>query len=1545
MKSKKMFARLMSVSLASAMTMTTIPVKADNGFVSYQGNVNQAQERKEDVDTSSKEFKGKDGHANQAKKESAANSIAKEKSKYVIKNSYYFSNLEWDIKKKNVVFNLSFESDNTDNTKFDDKEDTKALSDKGTIQINNGKIWKFKDAEIIKTNGYGIAFESVKQDFIKEFVNDAELNVKVFDADGKVAEVKLTNRLSTEQIRKFNENLKTKPDEEKKDEKVKNKLNIKEEDLKDSTNLFVDSGTTLGRIYGTATFRIDFKSQPRNDEKEKTKPVFPKKDEGDFAKNTEIIINGKDLGTMDSVGLKGKSTWEGSNCFEITDEGLTGIKEVLNDKILYVKLLNKTYGIITFKLENKLTAADRKKYSGVEVELKEVDSKINDITHKKEKKDDEQNISKIKTVDVELVKSGDYSSVSMSAPTIKKKAEILTTKDGKHKLILHFASATINNILAWSTDLQLTNEKDKILSESGEKGNITTEFLLMPDRSAICIVDLPEIKETVYEGHIYSNVMDKEVALKISGIKEGEDVKTAFEKLKKDVETKLATKTYYSNTKKDIDKALKEAEQDTDYAKSYVAISRAMAQIREKLDNPFIDGDLFFLNVVADGTILSPASSDRVVQKWARVDIKNGKPVLTVNYESYLSYENRVAVKDVKVIGRNGETINSTYKYNENNYSGVLSFELPYIPDGGEFNTEFTDLFGKKEMSKLILDYSTIHKGILPELLSIAIDKNDKYKTDDFRTYSRISVDKKDDYTPESFKKFVDMVKKCENDLEPAHRSELTQDLIDQDINDLRNAKESLQYKKAAGKGNTVNLGIDGINSPANYYEDGIHAMFVGWLGNKIKFNNNTYKVLSNGNRWNYETEKYEDTGRLLIMADNFTENKPWIKQKSDEIIRWDQSYVRKYLNDEFYNKFNEIQKNLIKDSKLYTADVIDNTVGISNNPGDSIKTNDKVFIADLDMMQNSDFGFASNDGRHTGRIYLTRNILLGGYYNDINKILAVKSEGKLGGLGQNEDFTESVDFYPCMNLDKSRIFMTISDKADISRLNSVVPTKDNEWRMVLKDSSIPAVTDAKTEGRNVTVSGNNLYAAVIRGDLNKGIVRYFGRVSNTFAIPELDNVNDKLYVFNSKEMGSELVLSEPYSVPINYTESKKPAENNEHKLDANKKVISKIYTMDATMLEKDKTNESMANVMFAEKVDVEVKDNEATLKFYLAYPVPQFPLLGKEGSVKNFYLMYNGQKYEAVSDITTKPLKEVKKTQVGFGLKKGDKIPMQILTVKLPKEVIKNDVKLRAGCYVNVVMNKNVELDIVLKNLNLVKEITEEQSGRADSNKSSTDSKINNNKVDEQNKANKRNIAQNKYYEYPRPYTSPVVNNQNSNTDSKNNNVNESKNFVYKNSIDKNIADVNKVDKKDVKLKENNTQPNTVQKKLTQLKTGIKADKKGLVTVGYEQLKKVLEFNDKNSKLNLSLNIKSSKKDVVNVYLPQDILKGILDSGCRKIELKSKVGNIVLNRNSIKKLSKNDKAVSLVISSKKGNYSFKVIDSNNKPMDVKKFNITVKFK
>ena len=140
-----------------------------------------------------------------------------------------------------------------------------------------------------------------------------------------------------------------------------------------------------------------------------------------------------------------------------------------------------------------------------------------------------------------------------------------------------------------------------------------------------------------------------------------------------------------------------------------------------------------------------------------------------------------------------------------------------------------------------------------------------------------------------------------------------------------------------------------------------------------------------------------------------------------------------------------------------------------------------------------------------------------------------------------------------------------------------------------------------------------------------------------------------------------------------------------------------KTGTATVNMLHEQKEQPSMCNIMFDSQADIEVTGDEATLKLYVANPVPAFADQGKDGTVKNVVVNYDGQQYPAVSELGTGKMMTARDTNKTFGFEQGKQYAAQVLTIKLPAAAVAEGAKLKTNAFVNVVMMTDVVFRIGL--------------------------------------------------------------------------------------------------------------------------------------------------------------------------------------------------------------------------------------------------------
>lgn len=132
-----------------------------------------------------------------------------------------------------------------------------------------------------------------------------------------------------------------------------------------------------------------------------------------------------------------------------------------------------------------------------------------------------------------------------------------------------------------------------------------------------------------------------------------------------------------------------------------------------------------------------------------------------------------------------------------------------------------------------------------------------------------------------------------------------------------------------------------------------------------------------------------------------------------------------------------------------------------------------------------------------------------------------------------------------------------------------------------------------------------------------------------------------------------------------------------------------------------DPTNYSMSDSIFVHTADITLTDNAAELTFYVAYPVPSFSEQGTDGTIKDVKMTVGDTKYTGTSDITTKAVKTFDAAGALFGIKAGDNLTTQAVTVSLPRSSVESFKKgIATSAYVNVVMNTTVDFVVKITDL-----------------------------------------------------------------------------------------------------------------------------------------------------------------------------------------------------------------------------------------------------
>ena len=122
------------------------------------------------------------------------------------------------------------------------------------------------------------------------------------------------------------------------------------------------------------------------------------------------------------------------------------------------------------------------------------------------------------------------------------------------------------------------------------------------------------------------------------------------------------------------------------------------------------------------------------------------------------------------------------------------------------------------------------------------------------------------------------------------------------------------------------------------------------------------------------------------------------------------------------------------------------------------------------------------------------------------------------------------------------------------------------------------------------------------------------------------------------------------------------------------------------TMLKENKDEPSMCDVLFDANAAVELRGDYAVIRMLVANPVPGFPNEGKDGTVTDVTMTFQGKQYVAESLLGSDATMTVKGDNPMLGLHKGDKIPAQVLTFTVPKAILQEKM-VPVSAFVNVFM------------------------------------------------------------------------------------------------------------------------------------------------------------------------------------------------------------------------------------------------------------------
>ncbi len=1285
-------------------------------------------------------------------------------SKYILKLGTYSTRLKNDYSGE-TMFEFAFEPE-------DKKTGEQLMNDfvadqfleNAFIQINDGKIYSFEEAEIVRAT-YGqpsvTSFQTKNLDFIREFVDSDSFSIAIKDPEGNLVKtedggptVSDNNTLSAEErqtfIEKYNvikgapvdkselqaeiakaealkeaeytpetytevQNALVRAKQANEDQTcIQSVVNKTKTDLQDAISKLKPAaveGTeeTQGLQIVAAGYIAEFSKYSETWGIKFSEDITSFVEDINAGKVASFEINGVKFEGKDGITKYFSTTYKSNQFYSAAGLAEDALKKTGKDNDPSIKITYVDGKVITFgtpatetqPTETPTVTPEVPKTEGGQTDPAQPETTTPTTTPETVVPTDPKAQPSVATdsfnfVTPQLVKYKHYNEPSMSGATMQDKGYFLKNSDGSGLLVLHFHPAVINGIKAYATGLTLENQ-------------ISNQFILADDNSGVCLIGVPAFEgmEATFDGHVYSSVMDADVSLKVSGINQVSDINKALSDKVKECESLLSQGTYYKKTVKNLEKAIKAAKGNpSNPAQAYADLVVAQTNLREEVEDPFV-GDKFFFLSAQDTSVVG----SRLLAPQVRVDVDAaGKKTVTGVYNTSLEWYGLSSISNVKVYadGARTQEIPVTLK---KLHDGRLEFKFTVdsIPSSGVFKTKIEEMKGNVPgrapiNSDLQLDYATLRKGPQKPLLQAAIKEANTYLADDFSTLLPLS-DKKDDFTESSWNEYEEVIHNCTEDL----KLDLTQEQIDANIAKVKEARSKLLYKSKAGFGSTANNKATAFNNPVNYYGNGgefeNRANHVGWSGSKILFGNEgkVYRVLNNGKE--IKDGKLTDSGKILIMAEDdmakvqFTDVNP--EQDLTKMVRWDKSKVREYLNGEFLNsKYTSAQRAAIVETDLTTK--------FFHGPYDEfviedIQTKDKLFAPSVEMLKSYSNGYASSDARGLGSEYGLRNITKDALGNIT--IMAVMPKGNI-----NSSFLpHSVNYQtlPSMNLDADRILMTVDAKTGLpDTVKPATKLETNLWKLVLKNDSLATSNpQAKRTGNEVKLSADTnadgLAVVVVDGDdVQIGKILAAGKVVNgKFTLPEkFDEKTQKVFVLGINETKSGYESSNPVLIPADQLVSVE--EEKTETVDPQKPAAAN--TVSVRMMKDGETSKrSMADDMFAAKADVVPNGDSVTLKLYVAYPIPKFKDQGLNGTILSPSIDYKGKNYKGEIDITSKPLMEVKRRNVTFGLNKGDQIPAEVISFTLPKEALKEKF-LKVHGYVNVVMNDNVTFDMYLSDVDV---------------------------------------------------------------------------------------------------------------------------------------------------------------------------------------------------------------------------------------------------
>ncbi len=148
--------------------------------------------------------------------------------------------------------------------------------------------------------------------------------------------------------------------------------------------------------------------------------------------------------------------------------------------------------------------------------------------------------------------------------------------------------------------------------------------------------------------------------------------------------------------------------------------------------------------------------------------------------------------------------------------------------------------------------------------------------------------------------------------------------------------------------------------------------VYFGKYPQNICLENNTSKqtIIEEGQMYFVEDIKWRVLTKCKDKALLFSEYILDTKIFNADTNEYENSYIRKWLNNEFYNKaFTQIEQETILTTQIENKEMTNNPLFSNDNDLNRNPTNDKIFLLSINDITNEDYGFPEHQGETAARI------------------------------------------------------------------------------------------------------------------------------------------------------------------------------------------------------------------------------------------------------------------------------------------------------------------------------------------------------------------------------------------------------------------------------------------------------------------------------------------------------------------------------------------------------------------------------------------------